>query len=148
MMPMTWLKGREIFFIEAWHFGALILWFLINLQLRRRGEKSPLLKRYFQVQICLLIFIISKILKTISPVIELRWFFIVTQYAGITLLGPSFLFFAFIYTHHREFPAGGGESSIWFPRASSSPSPSTPSTIGSTSPSIFTETPSVPFSTT
>lgn len=104
---MTWLKGREIFFIEAWHFGALILWFLINLQLRRRGEKSPLLKRYFQVQICLLIFIISKILKTISPVIELRWFFIVTQYAGITLLGPSFLFFAFIYTHHREFPRRG-----------------------------------------
>lgn len=86
----------DIFWIELCHVGALMISLFLNVLFAIRAEKSHLRNRYFAVQICLLIWILSKILKTISPTASVRWFFIVTQYAGVSLLGPLF----FLFAHH------------------------------------------------
>ncbi len=69
-----------------------------------RAKKTPLLFSYLCVVSMISIWMISKILKTISPSIELRWFIIVMQYFAIDALGVCLLVFANIYTRDR-FPS-------------------------------------------
>lgn len=92
----------DIFRIEVWHMIALIFSITINGILFRRAEKSSLRDRYLLVQVCLLIWIASKILKTISPTVDWRWFFIVTQYLGVSFLGSTFFLFAFRFVRRRD----------------------------------------------
>ena len=89
-MEMSRALGEEIFFIELWHFIALVVLLGVNSWFYRNGEKGPLLFRYLLLQAALLLWIVSKILKTVSPNETLRWIFIVTQYLGISFLGPLF----------------------------------------------------------
>ncbi len=97
--------SRLIFTIEVWHFIALILILTVNTLLYRYAEKSVLLYRYLALQTALLVWVVSKILKTVSPDITLRWSFIVTQYMGISALGPLFFSFAWQYIFRRSPPA-------------------------------------------
>lgn len=92
----------------AIEFNAIILSHLITLMLLVlftsyiyfRAKKSPLLFSYLSVVGMITVWMISKILKTLSPVIELRWFFIITQYFAIDFLSICFLIFA--YTHSKN----------------------------------------------
>ena len=96
--------AREIFFIELWHLGALSLSLAVNRLFFRKARKGPLLSGYLRLQGALLLWIVSKILKTVSPVIGLRWFFISAQYLGVSFLGPLFLGFAWQYRFSKAPP--------------------------------------------
>ena len=94
---MTSALAREIFWIQFYHLIAFTLVLAVNHQFYLRSRKNKVLLRYLQVQLCLLVWIASKILKTISPDVDLRWLWIVSQYAGVSMLGPSFIHFATVY---------------------------------------------------
>ncbi len=96
--------SRLIFTIEIWHFAALSLILTVNTLLYRYAEKSVLLYRYLALQAALIVWVVSKILKTVSPTITLRWSFIVTQYMGISALGPLFFAFAWQYIFRKPPP--------------------------------------------
>ena len=64
-----------------------------------RARKSPLLYSYISVVGMIALWLIAKILKTVSPIIELRWFFIVLQYFAIDCLGICLIVFAHIFKH-------------------------------------------------
>lgn len=80
------------------HIFTLILLVLFTSYIYFRAKKSPLLYSYLSVVAMIAIWIVSKILKTLSPIIQLRWFFIITQYFAIDFLSVSFLVFAFIHS--------------------------------------------------
>lgn len=101
-MEMSAALGREIFLIELWHFLALAVILIVNAWFYRNAEKNGLLYRYLSLQIALGIWIISKMLKTVAPNSDLRWFFIVSQYFGICMLGPLLLLFAWRYVYGKE----------------------------------------------
>jgi signal transduction histidine kinase len=96
-MPVSPALAHEIFWIEAWHIAALILNVGGNAVLHRHADKTPLLGAYLRLQGALFLWIISKMLKTVSPQVDLRWFFIVTQYLAVCFLGPFFLSFAMLF---------------------------------------------------
>jgi len=104
MMPVTPELAHEIFWIEAWHIAALILNVTGNAILHRYADKTALLRAYLRLQGALLLWIVSKMLKTVSPQIEPRWFFIVTQYLAVCFLGPLFLSFAVRFRYGRPPP--------------------------------------------
>ncbi len=99
---MTWDKAVSIFRIESWNLSALILTLGVNTLLFMKAEPSLLRRRYLQVQLCLILWIISKILKTVAFTEQLRWFFIVIQYLGVSFLGCSFLVFSWLYSRGRD----------------------------------------------
>ena len=101
MMPVSPELAHEIFWIEAWHIAALILNVGGNALLHRYADKTPLLRAYLWLQGALLLWIVSKMLKTVSPRVEMRWFFIVTQYLAVCFIGPLFLSFAVRFRYDR-----------------------------------------------
>ena len=93
----------EIYYIELWHIFSVVFIITINFYIYLNGRKNSLLYSYLTVEALLLIWMVSKIFKTVSPNSDLRWFFIVTQYFGNCFLGPAF--FAFAYTYAKKmFP--------------------------------------------
>lgn len=83
--------------IVLWNFMALIVNIVAFVTIYMKANKNSSLKAFFIVHLSMIIWIIGKILKTVSPTVELRWFFIVFYYFGICLLEVSFLDFAYIY---------------------------------------------------
>ncbi len=83
---------------------ALILTMLISFTsyVFFRAKKSDLLYSYLSVVGMIALWLTSKILKTLSPVIELRWLFIVIQYFAIDCLGICLLIFAYIYRKDKR----------------------------------------------
>lgn len=91
----------EIYTIVSFHILAILILVAFSFFIYLKAKKTPLLFSYLAVVATFLCWMISKIFKTVSPTIELRWFFIVTQYIGINLLGLSLVVFAFTYTKNR-----------------------------------------------
>ncbi|GAB1456555.1 hypothetical protein MASR2M48_18630 [Spirochaetota bacterium] len=100
-MGMSPDLAREIFWIQLVHLLALAAVVRTNLSFFSRAGKDATLYRYLQLQICLALWIIAKLMKTISPTESLRWAWIVVQYAGVSALGPSFFHFAYHYAKRR-----------------------------------------------
>ncbi len=100
-MPISEKLAEEILTIVGFHLVAVIFLAGLTVYIRSKSKKSPLVDGYTLVSSSLLIWMISKILKTISPTIEIRWFFIVTQYIGINFLGLSMIVFAYAYIKDR-----------------------------------------------
>ena len=94
--------AREIFWIQLAHLLALTAVLLANLAFLGRAGKDSTLYRYIQLQSCLALWILAKIMKTISPTADIRWAWIVVQYLGVCALGPSFFHFAFRYAIRRR----------------------------------------------
>lgn len=103
-MPVSPELAHEIFWIEAWHIAALILNIAGNAILHRYADKTPLLRAYLWLQGALFLWIVSKMLKTVSPQVDLRWFFIVTQYLAVCFIGSLFLSFAVRFRFGRPPP--------------------------------------------
>jgi len=80
-MEMDLTEAKFIFWTELWHMGALIFTLFINGIMIRKAEKSLQRTFYILVQTCALLWIFSKIGKTVTPNIELRWFFISLLFA-------------------------------------------------------------------
>lgn len=105
-MPVTAKLAYEIFHIELWHILSLIFIIGVNYFITLKARKTPLLYSYLSAQAMLVIWIVSKIFKTVSPDIQLRWFFIVTQYFGVSFLGGTLIVFAYIYSK-KKLPSIG-----------------------------------------
>lgn len=88
--------------IVLWNFVALIVNVIAFVIMYMKANKNATLKAFFVVQISMIIWLAGKIFKTVSPTVELRWFFIVFYYFGICLLEVSFLEFSYIY--YKEKP--------------------------------------------
>src|SRR6056297_3191995 len=99
---MSVALGREIFYIAVWHFAALLVILGVNSWFYRNAEKNGLFYRYLMLQGALLLWVISKMLKSIAPTETLRWLAIVSQYLGVSFLGPLFFLFAWRYVYGRE----------------------------------------------
>ncbi|MGI6751983.1 MAG: histidine kinase N-terminal 7TM domain-containing protein [Anaerovoracaceae bacterium] len=82
------------------HLITLMLLLIFTSYIYFRAKKSPLLFSYLSVVGMIAVWMVSKIFKTLSPVIELRWLFILTQYFAINSLSICFLVFA--YTHSKN----------------------------------------------
>lgn len=83
------------------HTTTLVLIICFTSYIFFRAKKSPLLYSYLSVVAMISLWIIAKIFKTVSPRIELRWFFIVVQYFAIDCLGVCLLIFTYIYRNNR-----------------------------------------------
>jgi len=103
---MSAALGREIFYIEIWHFAALLVILGVNSWFYRNAEKNGLFYRYLMLQGALLLWVISKMLKSVAPTETLRWLAIVSQYLGVSFLGPLFFLFAWRYVYGRDLAVG------------------------------------------
>jgi len=83
------------------HTLALLILFSFSAYIYFRAKKTPLLYSYLLVVGMIALWMISKIHKTVSPLIELRWFFIITQYFAIDFLGLCLFIFAYIYKNNK-----------------------------------------------
>lgn len=83
--------------ITLWNFFAILVNVLAFAIMYMKAQKNNSLKRFFWVQLAMVIWLVGKVLKTVSPTVELRWFFIVFYYFGISLLEATFLDFAYTY---------------------------------------------------
>jgi len=83
--------------ISLWNYFALIINVIAFVMIYVKASKSESLKAFFVVQGSMMIWLVGKIFKTVSPTEDLRWFFIVVYYFGICLLEVSFLDFAYVY---------------------------------------------------
>lgn len=99
---MTSGEANGIFTIVLWNYFALIVNVAGFVIIYMKANKNASLRAFFVVQASMIIWLVGKIFKTVSPTVELRWFFIVLYYFGICLLGASFLDFA--YTYYKKKP--------------------------------------------
>lgn len=102
-MKISEKLAYEIFIIVSFHWIAIVFLVSFSAIIYFRAQKTELLKSYIVLVGMILIWMISKILKTVSPTVELRWFFVVTQYFGVQYLGISLLYFARLYTKGVAF---------------------------------------------
>jgi len=83
--------------ITLWNFLAIVVNIIAFAVIYNKANKNQSLRAFFVVHIAMIIWLVGKVLKTVSPNVELRWFFIVFYYFGICLLEASFLNFSYIY---------------------------------------------------
>lgn len=83
--------------IVLWNFVALIVNVAAFSIMYMKANKNTASKAFFVVHSGMIIWLLGKIFKTVSPTAQLRWFFIVFYYFGICLLEVSFLEFSYIY---------------------------------------------------
>ena len=91
----------EIYTILIFHIIAILLLVGFTAVLVLKSKKSPLLYSYLTVVAMILLWMVSKIFKTVSPNQSIRWFFITLQYFGIQFLGYFLLIFSYIYRNNR-----------------------------------------------
>lgn len=104
-MPVSQKLAHEIYYIELWHIVSLMLFIGVNLSIALKAKKTPLLYAYLAAELCVILWIVSKIFKTVSPDIGTRWFFIVTQYFGVSFLGGCLLAFSLMYAFKKKLKA-------------------------------------------
>lgn len=83
--------------ITLWNFAAIIINIIAFTTLYMKANRNASLKAFFLVQFSMIIWLVGKVFKTVSPTEDIRWAFIVVYYFGICLLEVSFLDFAYIY---------------------------------------------------
>lgn len=93
----------EIMTIEIWHIIAILFSIVGFFILYIRANRDAFLKSFFYVEFTMILWMVSKILKTVSPNVELRWGFVVLQYFAICLLEAAFLEFSYAYYKERSF---------------------------------------------
>ncbi|WP_028308143.1 histidine kinase N-terminal 7TM domain-containing protein [Desulfitibacter alkalitolerans] len=96
---MTETFVYQSYYIALFHVLALFLLVFINAVIYLKAVKSPLLSSFFVLQGILALWIVSKILKTFAPNAILKFFFVVSQYAGVCFLGVALIVFAHIYAN-------------------------------------------------
>jgi|SRR6056297_118703 len=98
---MEYKIGINVANIVLWNFFAIIVNVIAFIIIYMKANHNASLKAFFVVQASMIIWLVGKVFKTVSPTVELRWFFVVFYYFGIILLGVSFLDFAYIYYKGR-----------------------------------------------
>jgi len=91
----------ETYYLILLHIFSVFTLLFVNFSIWLKAKKIPLLYAYLVVQGILLLWMISKILKTVAPDVQLKFVFVIFQYAGVCFLGAAFFVFAFIYAKGR-----------------------------------------------
>jgi len=92
----------EIYIISLFHILAILFVVGFTFYLYLKSKKTQLMYNYLLVVCMLLLWMISKILKSVSPNASIRWVFIIIQYIGIDFLGFFLLLFALVYTKGKH----------------------------------------------
>ncbi|WP_177214572.1 sensor histidine kinase [Anaeromicropila populeti] len=100
-MEISHKLAIEIYTILTFHIAAIILLTGFTTFIYLKSKRTPLLYSYLSVVAMILLWMISKVLKTVSPNQTVRWFFIITQYFGVQFLGLFLLIFSLIYINNR-----------------------------------------------
>lgn len=98
---LTLTFAYESYYIILWHIFSVFILLTLNFGIWLKAKKIPLLYSYLAVQGIIFMWMISKIFKTIAPNTDLKFFFVVCQYAGVCFLGIVFFNFAFLYAKRR-----------------------------------------------
>ncbi len=85
-----------------YHVITVFILFGISYYLYLRAKKTPLLFSFLSISAMTLLWMVSKILKTVSPNLSLRWFFVITQYIGVQFLGVALVAFAYLYIKNQQ----------------------------------------------
>jgi hypothetical protein len=99
----------ELFLTESYYFVLFHVPFLFLITLTNtivfvKAKKSPLLKNFMLLQGILVLWIVSKLLKTFAPDVPSKFFFVVCQYAGVCFLGALFIRFAWLFANGSPPP--------------------------------------------
>ncbi|HPL52960.1 MAG TPA: histidine kinase N-terminal 7TM domain-containing protein [Bacillota bacterium] len=99
---IEWLY--DIYILEIWHIFSIIFSIVFLFSIFLNARKSPILYYYVVLHLILLEWMICKVLKTIAPTVELKWFFIAAQYFAVCFLGSALLMFGYYYGKRRHLP--------------------------------------------
>jgi signal transduction histidine kinase len=99
---MEFTSADKVATIVLWNFSALLVNVIAFFIMYMKANKNDSLRAFFLVQGAMIIWLVGKVLKTVSPNVELRWFFIVFYYCGICLLEVAFFEFAYIYYKQKK----------------------------------------------
>ena len=91
----------EVATIVLWNFFAIIVHVIAFVIMYMKANRNASLKAFSFVELCMLIWLLGKVFKTVAPTVELRWIFIVFYYLGICLLEASFLEFSYICYYNK-----------------------------------------------
>ncbi len=105
-MNITDSLRQEIHIILLFHIPCLLMLTALTTYIMLKTPKGALKRSYQFLVSTIFVWLIAKILKTVSPTLELRWFFVVIQYLGIQFLGFAMFLFAYTYTHKKYPPKG------------------------------------------
>lgn len=94
----------ESYYIVLFHVPVLFLLVLVNGIIFMKAQKSPLLNAFFIIQGILVLWMVSKLLKTFAPDVSMKFFFVVCQYAGVCFLGAVFVRFACLFATGKTPP--------------------------------------------
>lgn len=100
-MPITDKLAYEIYIILIFHLPAILILIAFCTYIYFKANKTPVLFSFLALAAMLLIWMVSKVFKTVSPDENLRWVFIVCQYFGVQFLGVCLVIFAYIYTKNK-----------------------------------------------
>lgn len=99
---IEWLY--DIYILEIWHIFSIVFSIVFLFSIFLNARKSPILYYYVALHLILLEWMICKVLKTIAPTVELKWFFIAAQYFAVCFLGSALLMFGYYYGKRRHLP--------------------------------------------
>lgn len=94
---MMSLDPYERFFIHTTlyvHFISLFIALLFFMIVKEKSEKGSVKNSFMFAHFLIILWLIGKILKTVAPVLFLRWSFNVLYYIGILPIGPAFFLFS------------------------------------------------------
>lgn len=93
----------EVATIVIWHLAAIIISITIYMIFYMKANRTTAVKAFLYVQGTVILWMIAKILKTVSPTVDMRWGFIMLQYFAICLLEVAFLEFGYAYYSGKTF---------------------------------------------
>lgn len=100
-MDMTLTFAIESYYIILYHIFSIFVLVFVNSAIWLKAKKIPLLYSYLSVQGIILLWMTSKVFKTVAPNAGVKFFFVVTQYAGVCFLGEVFFIFAYLYAYKK-----------------------------------------------
>lgn len=103
-MEVSEKLAYEISVIAGSHLIAFIVLAALTAYIWFKARKSILLNSYLALVSMIMIWLLAKIFKTVSPNESLRWLFIVIQYFGVQFLGLCLIIFAYIYITAKAVP--------------------------------------------
>ena len=103
-MEVSEKLAYDISVITGSHLIAFVVLAALTAFIWFKAKKSILLNSYLALVAMIMIWLLAKIFKTVSPNETLRWFFIVLQYFGVQYLGYCLIIFAYVYVTAKAVP--------------------------------------------
>lgn len=99
---MTTAFAYDTYYIFVFHIFSIFLLLFVNAVIWLKAKKTPLIYSYLIVQGIILLWMVSKLLKTVAPDAGLKFFFVCCQYTGVCFLGEAFFIFAYLYAMKKK----------------------------------------------